>query len=195
MAELSENELRSQRAAERSCGSCSLCCTVLRVDDLSKLAGRDCAHQGPRGCGIYQTRPNICRGYRCLWLQGGLEDDQRPDLIGGVVDLQAAGLNIGLVIHEARPGAFDASPSLHAIAERYRTSMPVRILDTGDVLDPDHPFRVLHADGIEHLVEGDRLTIFRNGKRIGDRRQPFAERLLRRATQWWQRRKLGGHAE
>ncbi|MEE8167216.1 MAG: hypothetical protein V3T64_16740 [Myxococcota bacterium] len=83
MATLGSNPGRERRAAKRSCGSCSLCCTLLRVDELHKVAGEDCIHQrGTAGCGIYETRPPICRGYRCLWLQGGLEDDERPDRTG-----------------------------------------------------------------------------------------------------------------
>jgi len=68
----------SDAAAERRCDACSLCCTVLRVDALSKLGGLPCRHLGPpgTGCGIHTRRPGICRAYRCLWLQGGLEDGQ-----------------------------------------------------------------------------------------------------------------------
>ncbi len=48
----------------RSCGSCSHCCTVLRVVELHKVAGEHCIHQrGSAGCGIYETRPQVCREY------------------------------------------------------------------------------------------------------------------------------------
>lgn len=191
MAQLSDDAERRRRAAERSCGSCSLCCSVLRVDELSKLAGRDCIHQREgAGCGIHDRRPGICRAYHCLWLQGGLEDDERPDLTGGVVDLEARGMNVGMIIHEAKPGAFDASPRLQAIAERHRASMPVRILDTADVLDVDRSQRVLLADGVEHRIADTRLSVFRDGELVEVRHQPFTERLVRRAQLWWQKRRL-----
>jgi Fe-S-cluster containining protein len=195
VAQLPENEERKRRAASRSCGTCSLCCTVLRVDELSKLGGRDCVHQrGEAGCGIYETRPSICRAYQCLWMQGGLEDDERPDRTRGVVDLDAAGLSVGLLIHEAETGAFDASPALRAIAARHRSSMPVRIRDTADVLDPSRPFRVLLPDGIEHRVEGDLTSVFRDVALVERRRQPLLERGLRRLQLWWERRRLPGRA-
>ena len=104
MARLEADPERERRAARRACGTCSHCCTVLRVDELGKAAGRDCVHQrGERGCGIHATRPTICRAYRCLWLQGGLEEDERPDRTGGVVDLETTGVGLRLAIREVRP--------------------------------------------------------------------------------------------
>lgn len=186
MAELGSDPERERRAASRSCGTCSLCCTVLRVDELAKPAGRDCVHQRRRdGCAIHATRPSICRSYRCLWLQGGLEDAERPDATGGVVDLETTGIGLRLAIREARPGGFDASPALQAIAERFRSSMPVRITDTGDVADPDRPFRVLLADGVEQRVAGLSIETWKDGRRIGATRLPLLERIARRFAIAW----------
>ncbi|MBJ18896.1 MAG: hypothetical protein GY910_26825 [bacterium] len=191
MAELSSDPERERRAASRSCGPCSLCCTVLRVDELGKGAGRDCVHQrGERGCGIHDTRPPICRAYRCLWLQGGLADDERPDATGGIVDLEAVGIGLRLGIRESRRGAFDDSPVLQGIAERYRSEMPIRISDAEDVTNPDRPFRVLLAGGLEHRLAGDRIEIHRGGILIERKRLPWAERLGRLLSIWWRNRKL-----
>ena len=181
MAELGRDPERDRRAASRSCGACSLCCTILRVDELAKPAGRDCLHQrGAQGCAVHATRPPICRAYHCLWLQGGLEDDERPDRTGGIVDLETTGIGLRLAIREAHPGTFDASPALRAIAERHRGSMPVRISDTGEPMDPDRPFRVLFADGLEQRVAGDRIEVYRDGVRVETRRLPWLERQVRR---------------
>jgi len=164
---------------------------VLRVDELGKRAGVDCVHQrGREGCGIHASRPAICRDYHCLWLQGGLEDDERPDATGGIVDLETAGDGIRLGIREPRRGAFDASPALQAIAERYRDSMPVRISDAEDVMNPDRPFRVLLANGLEHRVEGELVEVLRDGERVERRRMPWAERWARRVAIAWRRWRL-----
>jgi hypothetical protein len=188
MAELGNDPERERRALLRSCGTCSLCCTVLRVDELAKPAGRDCVHQrGQSGCAIHATRPEICRSYRCLWLQGGLEDDERPDATGGVVDLETTGIGLRLTIREARVGSFDSSPALQAIAERFRSSMPVRITDTGDVRDPDRPFRVLLADGVEQRVVGLRVETWREGKLVERHAQSLLERAARRIAILWRR--------
>ena len=196
MAELGRDPERERRAATRRCGTCSLCCTILRVDELAKPAGRDCNHQrGPGGCAIHATRPPICRAYRCLWLQGGLEDDERPDRTGGVVDLETTGVGLRLAIREARAGIFDESPMLRAIAERYRSSMPVRITDTADVSDPDRPFRVLLAGGVEQRVVGDRIEVFRDGQLVESRGLPWIERAVRAIGNAWRAhraRKIAG---
>jgi len=186
MADLGRDPERERRAAGRECGTCSLCCTILRVDELSKAAGHDCVHQrDAQGCGIHTTRPPICRAYRCLWLQGGLEDDERPDRTGGIVDLETTGVGLRLAIRETRPGAFDGSPSLQAIAERFRSSMPVRITDVQDPMDPDRPFRVLLAEGVEQRVVGDRVEVYRGGRLVESHDLSWIERAARRIANGW----------
>lgn len=197
MANLTPNKERALRAASRSCGTCSLCCSVLRVDELGKRAGDDCVHQldanqHPVGCAIYQTRPEICRAYQCLWRQGGLEEDERPDATGGIVDLETVGAGLRLGIRLRKLDDFDASPQLQAIAERYRNEMPIRISDAEDVMNPDRPFRVLLAEGAEERVFGERIEVYRAGVLVEAKRSPWAERWARRVSIWWRRRKTSG---
>jgi len=186
-----EGAARERRAASRSCGTCSLCCTVLRVDELGKRAGEDCRHQrGDKGCGIYEARPPICRSYRCLWRQGGLEDDERPDATGGIVDLETVGVGLRLGIRLRELGQFERSPNLVAIAERYRSEMPVRITDAEDVMNPDRPFRVLLPERVLHHVEGIRIDVYRDGELIEEKILPWAERWARQLSIWWRNRWL-----
>jgi hypothetical protein len=71
--------------AEKSCGGCSACCKVLRIEapEFTKPAGEWCKHCRPGeagGCIIYDARPMVCRDYRCAWLQlDALPPDYRPD--------------------------------------------------------------------------------------------------------------------
>jgi len=171
-------------AGERVCGSCSLCCTLLRVDELGKLGGTPCLHQRSGhpdgGCGVHAERPRICRGYRCLWLQGKLEDGDRPDRLGAVLSLTTEGETPTLFVHEARTGAFDASPRLQEIAGRFREALPVRVSDSDDVLDSDRPIRVLLAGGVEHRIDGNRIVVHRPGAPPEERRLPLLDRGLRR---------------
>jgi hypothetical protein len=170
----------------RVCGACSLCCTLLRVDVLAKLGGTPCRHQqigNPEGaCGIHERRPEICRGYRCLWLNGSLEDADRPDRLGAVLSLTTEGEAPSLFVHEARRGAFDASPRLQEIANVWRESLPVRITDSESVMDPDRPQRVLLAAGEEQIIAGDRITLRRPGRLDEESRLPLLDRSLRRAV-------------
>jgi hypothetical protein len=181
-------------SAARACGSCSLCCTVLRVDELRKLGGTPCAHQRTGGgCGIYEARPEICRAYRCLWLGGGLRDGDRPDALRAVLDVVSQGASVWLEIREAEPGAFERSPRLREIAREYRQSMPVRISDTADVLDPERRFRVLLPDGEERHVAGEWTTVVRPGSLDTRLRLPRLERWLRRAQLYWRRRRVASY--
>ncbi len=178
--------------APRSCGSCSLCCTVLRVDELQKLGGVPCRKLGPpgQGCSIHETRPGICRRYRCLWLQGKLDEEDRPDRLGAILDLISEGGMPRLEIREATPGAYEANPRLQEIAARFRETTVVRITDTSDVLDDQTPYRVLLPGGVEHRVLGETTTILHADGREEVRRLPWIERTLRRAILAWRRRRL-----
>jgi Fe-S-cluster containining protein len=174
---------RDRTAPKRACGPCSLCCTLLRVDELAKLGGVPCVHQQVAGgCAIHPRRPAICRAYRCLWLQGGLDEGDRPDRLGAVLDLASRAGFPELVVHEAEPGAFERSARLREIAERYRAGMPVRILDSHAVLDPDRGFRVLLPGGEEQRVRGERIETWRDGARVGVGRLRWLERLARRVA-------------
>ncbi len=67
-----------------SCGSCTVCCHSLLVKELDKPAGILCKHCLPgKGCGIYETRFDICRTFHCGWRQvPQLGEAWRPDRSG-----------------------------------------------------------------------------------------------------------------
>jgi predicted ATPase len=115
-------------------------------------------------------------------LRRPLEDGDRPDHLGAVLSLTTEGETPTLFVHEARPGAFDASPRLQEIAGRFRETLPVRISDSDNVLDADRPTRVLLADGVEHRITGDRTVVHRPGAPPEERRMPLLDRGLRRAV-------------
>lgn len=74
----------------RTCGTCTLCCTVMAIDkpEIQKEAGVTCRHCSG-GCTIYETRPALCREYHCAWRQLPILDDSwRPDLSGVFVELE-----------------------------------------------------------------------------------------------------------
>lgn len=157
------------------------------MDELRKLGGVPCPElrTGPPGCGIHATRPGICRRYRCLWLQGKLDEEDRPDRLGAVVDLASEAGIAHLVIREAEPGALDRSPRLRAIAERFREAVPVRVADGRDRADPDAPFRLLLSGGLERRIAGDRVTELQDGIVVAERTLPAFERFVRRVRARW----------
>lgn len=71
---------------KRHCGSCTLCCKLLPVQELKKKANVRCQHQRLTGCGIYLDRPLSCRLWSCRWLSQNIELP-RPDRSGYVIDV------------------------------------------------------------------------------------------------------------
>jgi hypothetical protein len=71
----------------KSCGTCSLCCKVLEIEEFPKSAGILCEHcilNG--GCGIYEERPDVCRDYECEWMgERSLGPQLRPDKVGTIL--------------------------------------------------------------------------------------------------------------
>jgi hypothetical protein len=53
----------------RRCGTCTLCCKVMTIEELRKPNGQWCPHcvKG-RGCAIYSDRPNECVRFQCGYL-------------------------------------------------------------------------------------------------------------------------------
>lgn len=50
----------------RECGTCTMCCEVLRIEALAKPELTACPHQ-QGGCTIYSDRPRACREFFCGW--------------------------------------------------------------------------------------------------------------------------------
>lgn len=75
----------------RQCGDCQLCCRLLPVRAIDKLAGQKCQHQKFKtGCVVYlkPAMPPECRLWNCQWLTGNDTADQsRPDRSHFVIDI------------------------------------------------------------------------------------------------------------
>lgn len=89
-AEDLETTLLGPVLSNRTCGDCTVCCTVLTVDtpDFKKPAGTPCANLTTDGCGIHPVRPHICRTWFCAWRRiVDMPDEARPDRSGILVSL------------------------------------------------------------------------------------------------------------
>lgn len=75
----------------RRCGECQLCCKLLAVPPLHKVAGQKCQHQKfGKGCTVYNTRgmPPECSLWSCRWrVEDDTADQSRPDRSHVVIDL------------------------------------------------------------------------------------------------------------
>ena len=92
--------------AEKICGPCQACCVVLKIEAsaLRKKSGTPCAHLAQKGCGIYETRPLVCRDFLCGWrLLPELDMSWRPDL-SGVMLLRLSGNEVPAAYRATTPG-------------------------------------------------------------------------------------------
>lgn len=76
---------------ERDCGECMVCCKHLSISapnfhkPADVLCGNCIINQG---CQIYETRPNVCRTWHCLWRRiESMPDELRPDKSGAIFSL------------------------------------------------------------------------------------------------------------
>ncbi len=99
----------------KTCGPCTLCCTVLDIPELAKPAGTPCRHLGA-GCGIYPDRPSPCRVFTCGWLAiGALGEAWRPDIAGFLIRDERDSGYLCVDVDPARPDAWRAEPYLRQI--------------------------------------------------------------------------------
>jgi len=125
------------RTEGRECGDCTVCCTYLRIrqpGQLVKLGLTPCEHLAPGGsedgytgasdcgsCGIYEARPDVCKGYRCSWLDGYGDDEDRPDRSGVLIDRVLPIANC-LQAKPIRAGAGDSNEGNAAIERMSRSA-------------------------------------------------------------------------
>jgi hypothetical protein len=97
---------------QNHCGSCTLCCKVLGVEEIAKPPARWCPYcRVGQGCGVYEARPPSCRAYQCVWLQWRSEgedvpDNLRPDRCHVVIDADLNGVDHYVRPDPARPEAW-----------------------------------------------------------------------------------------
>lgn len=119
----------------RSCGSCTLCCKVLRVGD--KPAMQWCEHCTiGSGCNIYESRPGECRTFHCGYLRmPELTEAWRPADSKLVVAIGPGDKRIVIFVDPARRGAWRKEPYYTTIKRWARVLCP----QAGQVLVHDGP--------------------------------------------------------
>lgn len=98
-----------------SCGSCTLCCKELNIEETRKPAGQWCPDcKVGHGCLRYETRPEPCKAFECLWLHSQkphidaklrMPAEFRPDKSKVVLNKKPAG-HMFAHVPEDRPDAW-----------------------------------------------------------------------------------------
>lgn len=88
---------------KRTCGECTLCCTLVPVQEIGKLPFTRCEHLCDSGCSIYSKRPQSCQLWSCAWLLTHTLIAERPDrshyVINPLLATLAANREDGAIIH------------------------------------------------------------------------------------------------
>ena len=96
----------------RSCGTCSLCCTVYSVKELNKPDGQPCPHVAPgRGCQVHAIRPYVCRQFYCSWLiDPNLGPEWKPEVAQFVISADPKYQALTLSVDPGTPLAWKREP-------------------------------------------------------------------------------------
>ena len=153
MAETAAGAL-PQPVQGRECGTCTLCCKVLAIDELNKPRGVWCPHCKPGwGCTIYEERPPPCRTFHCMYLVSErVPEEWRPTR--SKIVLVSDGGSTAAIVDPGFPDAWKVEPYygqlkawaaagisirravLVRIGKRTIAVLPDRDVELGDV-EPD----------------------------------------------------------
>jgi len=95
-----------------SCDGCTVCCKILKIRELNKPGNTWCPHcKIGAGCTIYDSRPESCRIYECIWLQTQAGEkpmplELRPDRSHVVIGTTNQGEDLVLYVSPDRPDAW-----------------------------------------------------------------------------------------
>jgi len=113
----------------RSCGDCSLCCKLAKVDELDKPSGVWCRHCAPGrgGCTIYETRPPVCRNYLCCWMMDSrLGPEWYPLTCKMILSLENSGQRLCVRVEPGHADAWRREPYYSQLKAWSRAAVEAR---------------------------------------------------------------------
>lgn len=110
----------------RACGTCTLCCKLPAIAELSKPAGSWCHFCAPQsGCTVYADRPKVCRDFRCGWLaEASYPDHWKPSACKMILVTQPGGQRLNVHVDPDRPDAWQREPFLSDLVAWARDLVP-----------------------------------------------------------------------
>jgi hypothetical protein len=152
----------------KSCGECTLCCKLLKIEVLNKPKGRWCEHCLPgKGCKIYSERPDECRRFHCGYLTlEYLGDEWKPSHSKIVLVAELEGNRIAAYVDPQRPDAWKREPYYSQLKEwsvaaaQNRSQVMVCIGDRMYVILPDRDEDLGMVGPDDVIITGEKPTPF-----------------------------------
>ena len=170
---------RNRRKAEHrrnrthTCGKCRACCYVFPLPGKPQHCW--CSHSAANGCGCYESRPTLCREYKCGYLIDAFcPPSWRPDLCGIVISRSKSfrGHPV-LALVEYRAGAFGTIAGQNVIQGMNNNAILVLYPfdNTGPLFSYKHTGLILTEAGQRELQNWVLTTVQENG--IKNWAEPF----------------------
>lgn len=173
---------------ERSCGDCTMCCKLIKVDALQKPQGTWCQHCNPgKGCRIYEKRPQECVDFFCGYMTSPQVGEEWKPVHSKIVLLtDVGGKRITAFVDPQRPDAWRAEPYYStlkkwarltgayqkqvrvAVGKRLHIILPDKDTDLGIVADDE-----IVLTGTKNTPAGPEVTAFK-----ARRDDPRVQKLL-----------------
>lgn len=152
--------------AKHECGTCSLCCKLLGIGALEKRQGVWCEKcDPPNGCTIYESRPEECRAFSCLWLESpAMGEEWKPTKSKIILYLIDDGARLIAHVNPSSPDAWRKKPyydQLKAWSRKWIRSGPkvvVRIEDRLIAILPDKDVDLGVVEKGDAIYIGEQMT-------------------------------------
>src|SRR4051812_32293115 len=103
----------------KTCGDCSLCCTLVAVESLSKPVYTPCVHLCAEGCGIHGSHPADCQAFQCGWKDfHDLGEEWRPSNCGFLIRVELDAQLLCIDVDPTRPDAW-RQPEFYSVIKEW----------------------------------------------------------------------------
>jgi hypothetical protein len=127
----------------RACNGCTKCCTWLSAEAFGFKFGEglSCTFLNTCGCSIYESRPDVCKAFQCLWKTDlTIPEWLKPDLVNVImIEKQLSKFKYIEIIYADKP-----NPKIFDwCREQSALGLSFMIFDTKEIISNNKDFKDL----------------------------------------------------